>query len=373
MPKVSRRMPMRWRCVMKTEWLRKEIRDFEPYVVAPIHETHVINANENYANVLQLPEIMTDLMMRLPSFQPQIYPKPMADELRFVLAEYMGVFPENILAGNGGDEMITDVLHTFLDEGDTILVHEPTFDMYEIGANILGAKAFKVRDLPGYKHDQEGILRAIKEEQPKLTVLCNPNNPTGELLPASFIEECLKAADNVVLVDEAYMEFAEAESVVGLIETYPNLIVLRTLSKAFGLAGLRCGYLVADKDLIHAVAKVKAPYNLNSLTQLLASIVVGHRDAVLPIRDGIVAERDRFYQDLAALPGVKVYPSHTNFLLVQVPGKSEELFEAWRKADILVKKYTGNPLLPDAFRITVTTKDVDDAVLSVLKGVLGLA
>lgn len=358
---------------MKTEWLRKEIRDFEPYVVAPIHETNVINANENYANVMQLPDVMTELMMRLPSYQPQKYPDPMAGNLRKALAAYMGVAPENILAGNGGDEMITYALHTFLNEGDSILIHQPTFDMYEIGANILGAKAIKVKDLPGYVHDREGILKAIKEKQPKLTFLCNPNNPTGELLPASFIEECVKAADNVVLVDEAYMEFAQAESVVSLISKYPNLIVLRTLSKAFGLAGLRCGYLVADADLISAIAKVKAPYNLNSLTQLLAEIAVNHRDTILTFRDSIVAERERLAGELSKLPGVKSYPSRTNFILIEVPGKAEELFEAWRKADILVKKYTGNPLLPDAFRITVTTKAVDDAVLSVMKEVLGLA
>lgn len=358
---------------MKTEWLRKEIRHFEPYVVAPIHEQHVINANENYANVMELPDIRDELMRRLSSYQPQKYPKPMADTLRKTLEGYMGVAEENILVGNGGDEMITYVLHTFLNEGDSILIHQPTFDMYEIGASILGAKAIKVRDLPGYVHDRKGILEAIKENQPKLTFLCNPNNPTGELLPADFIEECVKAANNIVLVDEAYMEFAEAESVVSLIHRYPNLIVLRTLSKAFGLAGLRCGYIVADAELIAAVAKVKAPYNLNSLTQLLAEIVVSHKDTVLTIRDGIVKERERLQAELEKLPGVVSYPSRTNFILIQVPGKAKALFDAWRKADILVKKYTGNPLLPDAFRLTVTTKEVDDTVLSVMKEVLGLA
>lgn len=364
-------MLMPWRCVMKTEWLRKEIQNFQPYVVAPIHESHVVNANENYMNFFRQPEIMTELMMRLATFEPEKYPKPMADDLRAVLGNYLGVAPASILAGNGGDEMITYVLHTFLNEGDTVLVHQPTFDMYEIGAEILGAKVVKVEDQRGYKRDQAGILDAIGKYQPKLTFLCNPNNPTGELLPASFIEECVKAADNVVLVDEAYMEFAEAESVVPLIGKYQNLIVLRTLSKAFGIAGLRCGYIAADPELIQAVAKVKAPYNLNSLTQLLASIIVEHKDTVLAVRDQIVAERKRLYGELKKIPSVTAYPSRTNFILLQVPEeKQDALFEAWRKADILVKKYTGNPRLPGAFRITVTTADVDDAILKVMKEVL---
>ncbi len=359
---------------MKTEWLRREVREFAPYVVAPIHETHVINANENYANMLDIPSLRADVETILRSYQPQIYPKPLADGLREALAEYLSVRPEQLLAGNGGDEMISYTLHTFLNKGDLVLVHTPTFDMYEVGASLLGAKVEKVPDLPGYRRDREGLLAAIRERQPKMTFLCNPNNPTGELLPSSFIEDCLRAAEGLVFVDEAYMEFAGAESVVPLISTYPNLIVLRTLSKAFGLAGLRCGYIAADEAIIAEVAKVKNPYNLNSLTQAIAAAAVRHRDEILPVRDRIVAERDRMAGGLAAVPGVTVWPSRTNFLLIQVePARADALFEAWRAADILVKRYQGNPLLPGAFRITITTPDVDEAVLRVLREVMGRA
>ena len=244
---------------MKTEWLRQSIKDFKPYFVAPIAEKNVINANENYFNVLSLPEVKEELIKALDSFQPQIYPKPMADGLPGALASYMGVKPENIICGNGGDEMISCVLGTFLNSGDTLLVHSPTFDMYELGAETLGASVVKIDDREGFKRNQEGLLQAVKTYQLKLTVICNPNNPTGDLLPASFIEEVVKVADNVVFVDEAYMEFAQRESVVSLIEKYPNLVVLRTLSKAFAMAGMRCGYLAGDKEMIEAIAKVKAP------------------------------------------------------------------------------------------------------------------
>lgn len=359
---------------MKTEWLRREVRNFAPYVVAPIHETRVINANENYANMLDIPSLRADVEAILRDYRPQIYPKPLADDLRAALAEYLSVRPEQLLAGNGGDEMISYTLHTFLNEGDRVLVHAPTFDMYEVGASLLGAKVEKVPDLPGYRRDREGLLAAIRERQPKMTFLCNPNNPTGELLPASFIEDCLRAAEGLVFVDEAYMEFAGAESVVPLIDAYPNLIVLRTLSKAFGLAGLRCGYIAADEAIITEVAKVKNPYNLNSLTQAIAAAAVRHRDEILPVRDRITAERDRLAGELAAVPGVTVWPSRTNFLLIQVdPDRADALFEAWRAADILVKRYQGHPLLPGAFRITVTTPAVDGDVLRVLREVMGRA
>ena len=352
---------------MKTEWLRKTIANFDPYFVAPIAESHVINANENYLNVLSIPAVKEELVKALDTFQPQIYPKPMADDLRVALADYIGCQPENIICGNGGDEMITYLLGTFLDPGDQILVHSPTFDMYELGAETLGASTIKVKDLPGYQRDQQGLLEAVKKYQPKVTVICNPNNPTGDLLPASYIEEVLKAADNIVFVDEAYMEFAQKESVISLIEKYPNLIVLRTLSKAFALAGMRCGYLVAQKELIEAIAKVKAPYNLNAFTQLFAPIVVRHRKEIFRVRDAINAERDRLYGLLKDIPGVTVYPSCTNFLLVQVKEKQEEIFEALRKKDILVKIYRNSKDIPNGFRISVTTPDVDDGVIEVFK------
>ena len=224
---------------MKTEWLRKTIADFDPYFVAPIAEKHVINANENYLNVLTIPGVKEELIGALDTFRPQIYPKPMSDDIREALADYIGAKPENFIVGNGGDEMITYLLGTFLDPGDQILIHSPTFDMYELGAETLGASSIKVKDLPGYQRDQKGLLEAVRTYQPKVTVICNPNNPTGDLLPRAFIEKVLKAADNLVFVDEAYMEFAQKESVIDLIDTYPNLIVLRTLSKAFALAGMR--------------------------------------------------------------------------------------------------------------------------------------
>ena len=355
---------------MKTEWLRKTIADFDPYFVAPIAEKHVINANENYLNVLTIPGVKEELIQALDTFRPQIYPKPMSDDIRKALADYIGAKPENFIVGNGGDEMITYLLGTFLDSGDQILIHSPTFDMYELGAETLGASAIKVKDLPGYRRDQKGLLEAVRRYQPKVTVICNPNNPTGDLLPRAFIEEVLKVADNIVFVDEAYMEFAQKESVIDLIDTYPNLIVLRTLSKAFALAGMRCGYLAADEALIEAIAKIKAPYNLNAFTQLFAPIVIRHSEDIFKVRDAICVERDRLYAAMKEIPGVTVYPSCTNFLLVQVDKKQEEIFEALRRKDILVKIYRNSQDIPNGFRISVTTKDVDDVLISVFREAL---
>lgn len=352
---------------MKSSWLRETIVDFKPYDVAAIVGQDIINANENYLDVLSIPEIKEEVMESLNRFQPQLYPKPMADELRKSMAAYIGCEPQNILAGNGGDEVIGYLMGTFLNPGDSVLLHTPTFDIYELNAKMLGAAVVKVPDLKGYRRDKKGLLKAVKKYQPKVTVICNPNNPTGELISLDFIREMLQISDNVVLVDEAYMEFAERESAVSLIHEYQNLVILRTMSKAFGLAGMRCGYLIADEALINAISKVKAPYNLNSFTQIMASIVLKYREKVLITRDKIVKERNRLYKILKQIPGVSVWRSDANFLLVQVEERQEEIFEAWKKDGILVKIYRDNEELPGAFRISITTKEVDDRLVEILQ------
>ena len=165
------------------------------------------------------------------------------------------------------------------------------------------------------------------------------------------------------------MEFAQAESAISLIKKYPNVMVIRTLSKAFGLAGMRCGYMVADSDMIDAVSKVKSPYNLNIFTQAFGAIALKHRDEIFKVRDGIIAERDRFLAELSSVNGIRVYPSSTNFFLMDAGTYAPALFEALRKADILVKKYKSPEMAP-FFRITVTTKDVDERILSVIREVI---
>lgn len=354
---------------MRNTWLRKKIRDFTPYEVAPIQEKYVINANESPYNLFSVPAVKAAFLQELDTFTTQTYPDPMANELRQALGEYVNVQPEQILCGNGGDEIISYILHTFLDDGDTVLVHSPTFDMYELGAIQLGAKVVKVSDLVDYKHDIQQFLNKINNLQPKLTFFCNPNNPTGELLPLSVVEQVAAVADNPVVIDEAYLEFSDQESAISLLNRYDNIIVVRTLSKAFGLAGLRLGYCVSTPDMIKAVAKVKAPYNLNKMTQLIGCIALAHRAEILKNLPLIKQNRADLIAALNELPEVKVYDSATNFFLVKVPD-NDGLFQALKNADILVKNYSQKNGLEDCLRISVTTKEVTHKVLAVFREVI---
>ena len=222
---------------MNNAWLRSTIREFEPYKVPEIKENTIINANESPYNIFDFPSVTEDFMNRLakqPSFR---YPDPFAEELRAALADYVGCRADEVLATSGGDEIIWLIMNTFLNPGETMLVHSPTFDIYGIDATVVGAKVEYVPDLKGFVHDQEALLAAVKEKQPKITVICNPNNPTGELLPLDYLEKVLQTAENLVVIDEAYLEFAGAASIITKLGQYDNLIVIRTLSKAFGLAG----------------------------------------------------------------------------------------------------------------------------------------
>lgn len=350
---------------MNKNWLRSTIRNFEPYDVPEIKEKIVINANESPYNVFDFPEVKADFLARLaftPSFR---YPDPFAGELRVALAAYAGVQPDEVLVGNGGDEIISVIENTFLDPGDTLLVHAPSFDIYNIDAEVLGAKIVYVNDLPGFKRDRAGLLARVKELQPKLTVICNPNNPTGELLPLEYIEEIVQAAENPVVVDEAYMEFAGAESIIGKLAKYKNLIVIRTLSKAFGMAGLRIGYAMAQKEMIQALALVKPVYNVSSVSQIAALSVMKYRGMILEHNvPPTLAAREYLYNALKDVPGVTAYPSAANFLLVRVPDGAAAV-KALSSAGICVRCYKAASL-QNCLRITVTTMDVVKKVAEVI-------
>lgn len=357
---------------MNKEWLRRTIRSFEPYVVPEIKERTVINANESPYNIFDFPEVKAEFLVRLSQTPSYHYPDPFAEELRAALAEYVSCRPEEVLVGCGGDEIISIIANTFLNEGDTVLVHGPTFDIYGIDAQIVGAKVVEIPDLPGFTRDRKSLLQAVQELQPKLTVLCNPNNPTGELLPLSFLEDVLQASPNPVVVDEAYIEFAGSDSIITKLADYDNLIVIRTLSKAFGLAGVRVGYAVAQKEVIDALSLVKLVYNVGNLAQITALAAMKYRDMILAHNiPPTIAAREYLAAELKQIDGVTVYDSVTNFVLIRVPD-GPAVVDALKKADICVRFYKA-AALQNCLRITVTTRDVVQRVVEVIRKEVGHA
>ena len=291
------------------------------------------------------------------------YPDPEQRQLRQALSGYVGVDPERIIAGNGSDELIDMLFRMFIGPGDNIINLTPTFGMYSLGAEICGGQAMSVPRDAEFEIDLEGVKLAITPRT-KAIVVCSPNNPTGNM-PREAEVRALLDTGILVIVDEAYYEFS-GQTLMPLLDEYPNLVVLRTFSKWAGLAGLRIGLGAMHPDLARTMMSVKPPYNVNlaAETALIASL--DDMPALLERVNAIVAERERMYGLLSAIPTVKPYPSRANFILCQLPeGSGQQVFEGLCNRGIFLRHWN-NPRLKDCVRTSVGFPEENDAVAAAL-------
>jgi histidinol-phosphate aminotransferase len=294
-----------------------------------------------------------------------LYPDASQLDARRALAAYVGVDEKHILLFNGGDELIGMLCHLFLSPNDNIVECAPSFEMYGWYARSYGAT---LRSAPRQEDQDYAIsaaaIRAATDAHTKMILLCNPNNPTGTFTP---VDEILPVLDFgvVVMVDEAYVEFC-GETVAPLVARYDNLLVLRTMSKWAGLAGLRVGYAVASAAIAEQLWKVKDPFNVNAAGQMATAASVHDSAYLLANVRKIVLERQRLYQALGQFPFLRVYPSRANFLLCRVIQDSAHALRAHlERAGILVRLFD-KPALPNAIRITVGTPEHTDRIAAAL-------
>ncbi|MCH3968693.1 MAG: histidinol-phosphate transaminase [Atopobiaceae bacterium] len=351
--------------------VQPQLADFEPY--DPGFKPCRINLSAN-ENTWPLPQGMRGAMdASLASTPTNRYPDPMSNALRDELAAWHGVSRENVFVSNGGDEALFDLFLAFGGPGRTLLDCPPSFSVYELYSTMVGTTYASVpRDAETLAPDVDALVEGAASAD--IVVVTSPNNPTGDLFGLDGVERLARACPGLVLVDEAYGEFApEGTSAASLMGTYDNVIVLHTLSKAFSCAGIRCGYLLAPADVVDALAAVRQPYSVNVLTQAVAATVVARRDAFAPTISGIVAERERLSARLAALAGgdaVRVWPSSANFLLVRLPHASEVRARLRDEYSILVRDFSATPGLADCLRVSVGTPAEDDALLDALATLL---
>jgi len=293
------------------------------------------------------------------------YPEPHPHELAARLAGLYGVEPARLLPGRGSDESIDLVVRGFCRAGlDNVIICPPTFGMYEVAANIQGAEVRKVPLLRerGFGLDVDAVLRT-RDRNTKIVFLCSPNNPTGNSIDAGSIERLLDAFDGLVVLDEAYVEFTGGDGFTSSVGRYANLVVLRTLSKAFGLAGARVGSLIAAPDIVSLLSKVIPPYSIPQPTieTVLATLAPAQlaiqRERVNQVR----AERERLRTALAGAPGViKVWPSDANFLLVDF-ADAEAALAAARSARLMIRDMRS--VSPHSLRISVGSPDQNDRLI----------
>lgn len=292
------------------------------------------------------------------------YPDAGQTELRRQLQEYIGVDASRIVADNGSDQLIDNVLRLFIELGDEVINCVPTFDIFRVRALIYGARLVNVPRDENYLVDVSAVKRAISKKT-KMILLANPNNPTGTPTPQKDILELVDTG-LPVLVDEAYVEFS-GETVTHLVTKYKNLMVLRTFSKWAGLAGLRIGYGIFPPKIAEYLMKLKLPYNVSVAARVAVRETIKDIDYLMVGVKAIVAERERLFGELNKLGWLKPLPSQANFIFCHVlKGKASEIQKACQDRGILIR-YFDLPLLQNSLRISVGKPEHTDALIKALK------
>lgn len=295
------------------------------------------------------------------------YPDPLQLDLKDAISKIKGVPIENTFLGNGSDEAIDLLFRAFCEpKQDNVVILPPTYGMYEVSAGINNVEIRKVNLLPNFQLDLDGIAEAV-DENTKLIFICSPNNPTGNSIVRTDIETVLANFKGLVVIDEAYINYAKQRTFIKELTEYPNLIVLQTFSKAWGLAALRLGMAFAARPVIDVLNKVKPPYNINQATQDIALKALQNIEQVNEWIKITVAERENLSKELAALAIVKkVYPSDANFILIEVEN-ALSTYNALVAEGIIIRDRSKVTLCEGCLRITIGTQEENKTLLAALK------
>ena len=334
--------------------LRKNIQNLKPYSSARDEYTGdamvFLDANENPFN------------------EPyNRYPDPLQKELKRKISGLKNIPANQIFLGNGSDEPIDLLIRSFCEPGiDNIITINPTYGMYQVAADTNNVEVIKVSLTSDFELEPEKILQAVNQNT-KLIFLCSPNNPSGNSLDKDAMLEIIKNFAGLVVIDEAYIDFAPGKSFLPELTKYPNLIILQTFSKAWGMAGIRLGMAFAAIEIIQVLNKIKYPYNLNILTQQKAFELLENKEQVDTWIKMLIEERSKMAKYLAKLPFVtKIYPSDANFLLVEMTN-ARSIYNYLVENGIIVRDRSKIHLCDNSLRITIGTMDEDNVLLQALK------
>jgi histidinol-phosphate aminotransferase len=327
----------------------------------PVDQIVKLNGNENpYGASPRASKALADLPLH-------IYPDPQQRRIRNALAEHDGIEPEYIVAGAGADELIDLLFRLFISTGDKILDCDPTFAMYAFCARVAGAEIVMAPRDERFEIDENVVCEAL-DERTKIIFVTSPNNPTGNLATEEQVLRLLETG-LIVVVDEAYYEFC-GRTAADLVKGHDNLVVLRTMSKWAGLAGLRIGYGIMSPGLVQHIMDIKPPYNVNAAAEAALLASLDDKEWLLQNVQKVVAERTRMFRLLEETPGVKPLPSEGNFILCELqPGTKERTVQGLAGKGVFVRAFDSERLT-DYFRVAVGTPQETDAFVSALRSVL---
>lgn len=349
-------------------FLKFSIQDLEAYTVPQEGFPIKLNQNESPFDVpIEIKQEIWNRFQKDPWFR---YPNEEPDNLLEALSGYVNHPREGILLGNGSNELIQASIIGTLNPGDGLLLIRPGFSVYPRLAKIFNLELFQVFLGSNFAFDDGAILENLREKSVQMLLIDSPNNPTGSLLERKTIEKILDQFDGLFVLDEAYFEFSQT-TVRDLIENHPNLVILRTLSKGFGLAGLRLGYMLGQPQVVAELKKAKLPFSVNRFSQVAASVLFSHTEIIEKNIALILSERDRMFKQMSQLSGIKAYPSRANFILFETMNKPiKSIFEGLKKHGILIRDVSHYPMLENALRVTVGKQEENNQFLEALEKVL---
>lgn len=346
------------------------IANIEPYDPKSLPCDVFISANESPYNV---PEpIRASIVERIAKLDFNRYPDPLANTLRDKIAQMYELQRDNVILGNGGDELLFNLMLTWGGPGRKLMNFPPCFGIYQLNAEITGTEVVNIpRVGDDYHIDVDAAVERLGKGDIDVVILTSPNNPTGCCAAVEDVRRILDASDALVLIDEAYIEFAPEKTCRELLDGYGNALILHTFSKAFSAAGVRLGYYLGAKDVIQEFLKVRQAYSVDALSQVVGEEVITGRALFDEQIGRIVSARPALMEELAALPGVAVHPSDANFILVTVEHAKEIWQRLYDEHSILVRNVGGDPLLANCLRITVGSDEENAKLVAALKALLG--
>lgn len=352
------------------QWVRPEIQDLAAYQAPPAMPGIKLDAMEN--PYPWPPELAEAWQKQLLDLSVNRYPDPRGEEVKQALRNAMGVPPElDILLGNGSDEIIQMLAMAVAAPGRALLAPEPGFAMYPIIARLTGLEYVGIPLTEEFELDVDAMLTAMAEHQPALTFLALPNNPTGNVFDPERLRKVVEASSGLVVLDEAYGAFTDADH-LDWARRYPHVLVMRTLSKV-GLAGLRLGFLIGAPAWLVELDKIRLPYNINTLTQATVTFALEHYHVLEEQTETLRRDREQLARSLEQLPGLEVWPSEANFLLVRSRERpAGELFDGLCRRGVWVRLMDGaHPALAGCLRLTVGSTEDNATLLAALEAELG--
>jgi histidinol-phosphate aminotransferase len=343
--------------------IKPQVRAIQAYTLAPLRAEVKINQNENPFDMPAA--IKEEVLRRLQNRAWSRYPTFVPTELHEKLAAFAGWRADGVLAGNGSNELIQALLTVTVGAGSRVIITEPTFTLYRQLTTVLGGEVVAVPLNESLTFNIPKLASKIVSIKADLTIICSPNNPTGCTIGRRDLTALLRNTEGLVVVDQAYVEFGGEDHIL-LLKEHPNLIVLRTFSKAMAMAGLRVGYLLASPALVTEINKAKLPYNLNFFSMMAAEVAIEQFDLLGPLIEKIVSERERLFAALQQIKGLTPIPSAANFMLLRTTMPPKELFEALHARDILVRDVSKYPMLADYIRISIGSEEENDRLIAAL-------